>query len=206
MRSIKKRVYPSTNHNAESGGGAGNNPNESTPLHTISKNTQATIENASPTLSTATQNLNHEDTLQCSIDANNTNNPRITTSTTVVNQNGHIMDGADIDDDNSGLSHNYKILFHQSKNIYSIFFGYFLRQSGQTKLYFLQFSDDDDDEDPGYPWQYPKGICAKIWWLCFLPLNLLFFITIPDVRRPNLVNFFPLSFLMSVAWIGKKKN
>ena len=65
MRSIKKRVYPSTNHNAESGGGAGNNPNESTPLHTISKNTQATIEIASPTLSTATQNLNHEDsTLQ----------------------------------------------------------------------------------------------------------------------------------------------
>ena len=125
MRSIKKRVYPSTNHNAESGGGAGNDPNESTPLHTISKNTQATIENASPTLSTATQNLNHEDTLQCSIDANNTNNPRITTSTTVVNQNGHIMDGADIDDDNSGLSHNYKILFHQSKNLYSIFFGYF---------------------------------------------------------------------------------
>ena len=111
MRSIKKRVYPSTNHNAESGGGAGNNPNESTPLHTISKNTQATIENASPTLSTATQNLNHEDTLQCSIDANNTNNPRITTSTNVVNQNGHIMDGADIDDDNSGLPPTITIYF-----------------------------------------------------------------------------------------------
>jgi K+-dependent Na+/Ca+ exchanger-like protein len=159
MRSIKKRVYPSTNQNAESGGAG--NPNESTPLHTISKNTQATIENASPTLSTATQNLNHEDsTLQCSIDAN-TNNPRNTTMTT-ANQNGHIMDGADIDDDDN----------------------------------------EDDDGDPGYPWQYPKGICAKIWWLCFLPLNLLFFITIPDVRRPNLVNFFPLSFLMSVAWIG----
>ena len=83
---------------------------------------------------------------------------------TTANQNGHIMDGADIDDDDN----------------------------------------EDDDGDPGYPWQYPKGICAKIWWLCFLPLNLLFFITIPDVRRPNLVNFFPLSFLMSVAWIGKK--
>ena len=120
MRSIKKRVYPSTNHNAESGGGAGNNPNESTPLHTISKNTQATIENASPTLSTATQNLNHEDTLQCSIDANNTNNPRITTSTTVVNQNGHIMDGADIDDDNSGLSKAKIYIFH----IFWIFFFY----------------------------------------------------------------------------------
>ena len=64
MRSIKKRVYPSTNQNESGGGGAGN-PNESTPLHTISKNTQATIEIASPTLSTATQNLNHEDsTLQ----------------------------------------------------------------------------------------------------------------------------------------------
>ena len=65
-------------------------------------------------------------------------------------------------------------------------------------------NEDDDDGDPGYPWHYPKGICAKIWWLCFLPLNLLFFITIPDVRRPSLVKVFPLTFLMSVAWIGKK--
>ena len=71
MRSIKKRVYPSTNQNAESGGAG--NPNESTPLHTISKNTQATIENASPTLSTATQNLNHEDsTLQVGNQKNST--------------------------------------------------------------------------------------------------------------------------------------
>ena len=99
-----------------------------------------------------------------------------------------------------------KFFFTKAKIYIPYLLDFFLRQTGQTKLYFLQFSDDDDDEDPGYPWQYPKGICAKIWWLCFLPLNLLFFITIPDVRRPNLVNFFPLSFLMSVAWIGKKKN
>ena len=62
--------------------------------------------------------------------------------------------------------------------------------------------DEDDDDTPMYPWQRPKGILASIWWLCFFPLNLLFFITIPDVRRKKCVNLFPLAFIMSVVWIG----
>lgn len=62
--------------------------------------------------------------------------------------------------------------------------------------------DDDDDEAPGYPWDIPSGILAKIWWLCFFPVNLLFFLSIPDVRRPKCVKWFPLSFFMCIAWIG----
>ena len=62
--------------------------------------------------------------------------------------------------------------------------------------------DDEDDEDPGYPWEPPKGVLAKIWWLCFFPINLLFFLTIPDVRRPSCVNWFPVTFAMCMAWIG----
>lgn len=62
--------------------------------------------------------------------------------------------------------------------------------------------DDDDDESPGYPWEIPSGILAKIWWLCFFPVNILFFLSIPDVRRPKCVKWFPLSFLMCIAWIG----
>lgn len=62
--------------------------------------------------------------------------------------------------------------------------------------------DDDDDEAPGYPWDIPSGILAKIWWLCFFPINLLFFLSIPDVRRPKCVKWFPLSFFMCIAWIG----
>ena len=67
---------------------------------------------------------------------------------------------------------------------------------------YIDNHEDDDDEDPGYPWEPPKGVLAKIWWLCFFPTNLLFFLTIPDVRRPSCVNWFPVSFAMCMAWIG----
>jgi len=62
---------------------------------------------------------------------------------------------------------------------------------------------DDENEDPGYPWDPPSGLFSKIWWLCFLPTNFLFFLTIPDVRRGGkCVKLYPLSFFMCMAWIG----
>ena len=65
-----------------------------------------------------------------------------------------------------------------------------------------QVQDEEAEEVPGYPWEPPKGVLAKIWWLAFFPTNLLFFLTIPDVRRPRFVNWFPVSFAMCMAWIG----
>lgn len=62
--------------------------------------------------------------------------------------------------------------------------------------------DEAEDDPPGYPWHPPDGILAKIWWLCFLPVNLLFFLSIPDVRRSHCVKFFPISFIMCMVWIG----
>ena len=160
VRSVKKKVYPSNSNqsnpgSADNAGTSNAVPNESTPLHTISKATQASVEIGSPPLSTTgTQTLNHED----SVDAVNTNNTHNNANT---QQNGHIMDVIDSSE-----------------------------------------GDEDDDDTPMYPWQRPKGILASIWWLCFFPLNLLFFITIPDVRRKKCVNLFPLAFIMSVVWIG----
>lgn len=62
---------------------------------------------------------------------------------------------------------------------------------------------DCNEEDPGYPWHLPKGgILAKIWWLLFLPVNILYFLSIPDVRRDHCVKFFPFSFIMCMVWIG----
>jgi Ca2+/Na+ antiporter len=62
----------------------------------------------------------------------------------------------------------------------------------------------NDDETPRYPWQRPagEGILGHIWWGLYLPLTLVFFITIPDVRYPKLAKFYPLSFFMCMAWIG----
>ncbi len=36
----------------------------------------------------------------------------------------------------------------------------------------------------------------------YLPLSILFFLTIPDVRYPKLAKFYPISFMMCMAWIG----
>ena len=66
----------------------------------------------------------------------------------------------------------------------------------------MDVAEDEDVDDPGYPWDPPDGVLAKIWWLCFFPLNLLYFFTIPDVRRAKCVNFYPLAFVMCMVWIG----
>ena len=71
-------------------------------------------------------------------------------------------------------------------------------------------TEDEDDEELLYPWQKPEdaGFFSTISWLTFFPINLLFFLTIPDMRRvdPDAKGFFrrlyPFSFVMCMAWIG----
>ena len=67
-----------------------------------------------------------------------------------------------------------------------------------------------------YPWERPvgEGCFANTWWVLFFPMNILFFLTIPDVRRAagredakwcsssTLRKLTPLSFLCCIAWIG----
>ena len=86
---------------------------------------------------------------------------------------------------------------------------------------------EEGDEEVKYPWQRPEGegCLAQTWWLFFFPINLLFFLTIPDVRRASKHNdvhnvsenevqhwyccsskilrkLTPLSFVICMAWIG----
>lgn len=65
--------------------------------------------------------------------------------------------------------------------------------------------DGDDDEEYRFPWQKPEdaGFIDIIWWILFLPMNMIFFLTIPDVRLgPKWSKFFPISFACCMAWIG----
>ena len=155
LKSIKKRVYPSSSSNMGDQSTPSvipmtttPAPNESTPLHSATKSTQITVESP-PLTSSGTQTISHEDSVDGS-------------SHPPHHRNGVHPDG------------------------------------------YLDNHEDDEEEseDPGYPWQPPKGVLAKIWWLCFFPTNLLFFLTIPDVRRPSCVNWFPVTFAMCMAWIG----
>ena len=91
-------------------------------------------------------------------------------------------------------------------------------------------ADENDTGDIPYPWQTPdEGCLAYLWWILFLPIELIFFITIPDVRRldENDVKIhgkggkmittmyeeqwyekttkkilIAISFIMSISWIG----
>ena len=50
--------------------------------------------------------------------------------------------------------------------------------------YIIFHSESDEEEVPKYPWQRPDGgVFAHLWWALFFPVELLFFLTIPDVRR-----------------------
>ncbi|GFV07626.1 transposable element Tcb2 transposase [Trichonephila clavipes] len=47
-----------------------------------------------------------------------------------------------------------------------------------------------------------EGGWTMFLWVVMYPARVLFFITIPDSRRTKLRKLFPLTFAMSVIWIG----
>ncbi|XP_055924238.1 sodium/potassium/calcium exchanger 4-like [Argiope bruennichi] len=47
-----------------------------------------------------------------------------------------------------------------------------------------------------------EGGWKMFWWLVLYPARLIFFCTIPDSRKPKLYSLFPLTFSISVLWIG----
>lgn len=49
---------------------------------------------------------------------------------------------------------------------------------------------------------YKKGIIRKIAWGLVLPIHTVFLVTIPDCEKPRFKNWFPLTFLMCIIWIG----
>ncbi|XP_077514385.1 sodium/potassium/calcium exchanger 5-like [Amblyomma americanum] len=52
-------------------------------------------------------------------------------------------------------------------------------------------------------WSMPsEGSVGQILWVLFWPAQFLLHFTVPDCRRPSLRSWFPLTFALSVAWIG----
>ena len=60
---------------------------------------------------------------------------------------------------------------------------------------------DDEDDDPAYPFEVPDGIGWKVVWLFLLPLQTIFWVTIPDCRRPTFEKWYFLTFFLCVSWI-----
>ncbi len=67
--------------------------------------------------------------------------------------------------------------------------------------------DDDDDDTPINPFEMPNKLYKKLIWIILLPINILYFFTVPDCRR-KLFNPFPfyfLTFIMSTVYMGIKE-
>lgn len=47
----------------------------------------------------------------------------------------------------------------------------------------------------GGPWMY-------VWWVLMYPSHILFFLTIPESKSERCCKLYPLTFIMSVVWIG----
>lgn len=62
----------------------------------------------------------------------------------------------------------------------------------------------NDDEEKSSLWHYPseKSCWKQIMWIIIWPTHLLFVLTIPDCDRKRFKNYFPLTFLMCIIWIG----
>ncbi|XP_078591323.1 sodium/potassium/calcium exchanger 5-like isoform X2 [Branchiostoma floridae x Branchiostoma japonicum] len=66
--------------------------------------------------------------------------------------------------------------------------------------------DTDDEEtvqeEPNYPFKAPSQLWRRVLWVIGLPLTTLLVGTVPDCRRDKWKRWYPVSFVMSVAWIG----
>lgn len=52
-------------------------------------------------------------------------------------------------------------------------------------------------------WSMPReGSFSQIMWVLFWPVRFLLHFTVPDCRRPSMRKWFPLTFTLSVVWIG----
>ena len=69
----------------------------------------------------------------------------------------------------------------------------------------LHLSLDNHQEDDEYrsPLTPPSTILHKVFWVVMLPVSVLFWLTIPDVRRPGCWSkLFMITFTMSIVWIA----
>ncbi|XP_066584308.1 sodium/potassium/calcium exchanger 4 [Prorops nasuta] len=75
-------------------------------------------------------------------------------------------------------------------------------QNGGTKT-----QEDNPEPTPDYEYEllvFPArgGWIRKTAWVLTWPIHLVFMCTIPDCEKPRFKNWFPVTFLMCIIWIG----
>ena len=52
------------------------------------------------------------------------------------------------------------------------------------------------------PFSPPKGLGARIWWLLGLPINIMYYVTIPNVQKESCHKWVAVTFIASTIWIA----
>ncbi|XP_059055190.1 sodium/potassium/calcium exchanger 3 isoform X2 [Achroia grisella] len=60
----------------------------------------------------------------------------------------------------------------------------------------------DDYEHSLWKWPTGRSCLTKTTWIVTWPIHLIFLFTIPDCEKPRFKNWFPLTFMMCIVWIG----
>ncbi|XP_053684760.1 sodium/potassium/calcium exchanger 5-like [Sabethes cyaneus] len=65
-------------------------------------------------------------------------------------------------------------------------------------------SEDDEKEEEFQLFKYPakQSKFRQFSWIITWPIYLLFVFTIPNCEKPRFKNWFPLTFIMCIVWIG----
>ncbi|PIK59304.1 putative sodium/potassium/calcium exchanger 3-like [Apostichopus japonicus] len=63
--------------------------------------------------------------------------------------------------------------------------------------------DEEDEGPPPSPFHVPRDSWTSLLiWILYLPSQAIFYFTIPNCKRKSWTSWYPLTFLMSLLWIG----
>ncbi|XP_076391476.1 sodium/potassium/calcium exchanger 5 [Megachile rotundata] len=63
-------------------------------------------------------------------------------------------------------------------------------------------SEEHSESENLFVWPKDRSLIGKFWFLLCWPAKFLLFVSIPDCRIERLKNWYPLTFVMCVIWIG----
>jgi len=92
-------------------------------------------------------------------------------------------------DDEEGVSREQFFLWYDASDL-------FQEQKQEAKI--------QEEVSRGFKelFKWPRGCFQRFWFIITLPLMILFYFTMPDVRRPGREKYCLFTFLMSIGWIG----
>ncbi|XP_068688983.1 sodium/potassium/calcium exchanger 4-like [Montipora foliosa] len=78
-----------------------------------------------------------------------------------------------------------------------------LRRSGShLDRHYASIRQPQSAPDLTSPFNPPKGLMARICWLLGLPINIMYYVTIPNVQKESCHKWVAITFIASIIWIA----